>query len=184
MTRAPAAWLALASVLTLGAACPEPPRPQTEPREPHKEASAMEDPLRAFDRHPAATATIQFGTEHFGNGQITLVVRGDGAVSVDQRAASGLTQYTAKLDGAHVAAVGRALANHKFTAPRTSTMPRNPGDTQLVLRLSGAGVPAFETTIWYADRFKDQDLDAIMGIVEDLLYTASGGVLGQPAQSP
>jgi len=49
-----------------------------------------------------------------------------------------------------------------------------------VLQLSGSGVPAFETAIWYADRFKDRDLDAIPRLADDLLYTASGGKLGQP----
>ena len=76
--------------------------------------------------------------------------------------------------------LGRALADHQFTAPRTSTLPRDPGDTRLVLQLSGSGVPAFETAIWYADRFKDRDLDAILRLADDLLYTASGGKLGQP----
>lgn len=144
----------------------------------------MDDPLRALDRHPTATVTIRSGTEHFGNGEVTLAVRGDGAVSVEQRAAGAVTRYTAQLDGARIVALGRALADHKFTAPRTSTLPRNPGDTPLVLRLSGAGVRAFETTIWYADRFGDRDLDAIMRVADDLLYTASGGKLGQPAHSP
>jgi hypothetical protein len=179
MNQLPAAWLALA----FAAACAEPAKPLAPPPEPRKEASAMEDPLRAFDRHPAATASIRYGTEHFGNGQITIAVRGDGAVSVEQRAAGGVTNYTAQLDGTHTAAFGRALADHKFTAPRTSTMPRNPGDTQLVLRLSGPDVAAFEVTIWYADRFKDADLDAIIRAADDLLYTASSGKLGQPARS-
>ena len=143
----------------------------------------MDDPLRAFDRHPTATVTIQFGTEHFGNGQITLALRGDGAVSVEQRAAGAVNHYSAKLDGPRIAELGRALAEHRFTQPRTSTLPRNPGDTPLVLRLSGDGVPAFEATIWYADRFADRDLDAILRVADDLLSTASGGKLGQSAQA-
>jgi hypothetical protein len=175
MIHALTAWLALA----LAAACSEPSKPQTAPRQ---EASAMDDPLRAFDRHPTATVTIRFGTEHFGNGEITLTVRGDGAVSVDQRAAGTVTHHSAQLDGARIVALGGALADHQFTAPRTSTLPRNPGDTRLVLRLSGSGVRRFETTIWYADRFADRDLDAILRAADDLLYTASGGKLGQPAQ--
>ena len=143
----------------------------------------MEDPLRVFDRHPTATVTIQAGTEHFGNGQVTLAMRGDGAVNVDQRVAGAVHHYTAQLDGARVAALGRALADHRFTAPRTSTMPRQPGDSQLVLRLSGDGVPTFEVTIWYADRFADRDLDAILRATDDVLATASGGKLGQSAQA-
>lgn len=140
------------------------------------------DPLRAFDRHPDATVTIRYGTEHFGKGEITLAVRGDGAVRVDQRVAGAVNHREAQLDGARVAALGRTLAEHHFTAPRTSSLPREPGDTQLVLRLSGAGTPAFETTIWYADRFKDRDLDAILRATDDVLYTASDGKLGQSAQ--
>jgi len=144
----------------------------------------MEDPLRAFDHHPAAMVTIRFGTEHFGNGEVTLAIRGDGAVSVDQRTANGLTHYDAKLAATRVAALGRALADHRFTAPRTSTLPREPGDSPLVLRLSGDGAPTFEATIWYADRFKDPDLDAILRATDDILYSASAGKLGQPAPAP
>ena len=143
----------------------------------------MDDPLRAFDRHPTATVTIQFGTEHFGNGQITLALRGDGAVSVEQRVAGAVNHYSATLDGPRIAEVGRTLSEHRFTQPRTSTLPRNPGDSQLVLRLSRDGVPAFAATIWYADRFTDRDLDAILRVVDDVLYAASGGKLGQPAQA-
>jgi hypothetical protein len=177
MIQAWTAWL----VLALAAACSEPAKPQTALPQ---EATAMDDPLRAFDRHPTDTVTIRFGTEHFGNGEITLAVRGDGAVRVDQRAAGATTHYGAQLDAARIVALGRVLADHRFTAPRTSTLPRNPGDTQLVLRLSGGGVPAFETTIWYADRFGDRDLDEILRAADDVLYTASGGKLGQPASSP
>ncbi len=171
------AWLAPALV----AACSEPSKPQTAPRQ---EASAMDDPLRAFDRHPTATVTIRFGTEYFGKGEVTLAVRGDRAVSVEQRAAGAVTRYSAQLDGARIVALGRVLGDHRFTAPRTSTLPRNPGDTRLVLRLSGAGVPAFETTIWYGDRFADRDLDAILRAADDVLHTASGGKLGEPARVP
>jgi hypothetical protein len=181
MMQLPAAWLALALALALPAACSERPKPQTDPR---TEAPAMDDPLRNLDRHPAAAITIRFGTEHFGNGEITLAVRGDGSVTVDQRAAGKVTHYNAQLDSARIVALGRTLTDHRFTAPRTSTLPREPGDTQLVLRLSGPGVPAFETTIWHADRFKDRDLDAILRAADDVLYTASGGKLGQPARSP
>jgi hypothetical protein len=177
MIQVQTAWLALA----LTAACSEPSKPPTEPRQ---EASAMDDPLRGFDRRPTDTVTIRFGTEHFGNGEITLAVRGDGAVSVDKRAAGAVTHYSAKLDAARLVALGRLLADHRFTAPRTSTLPRQPGDTPLVLRLSGSGVPAFETTIWYADRFADRDLDAILRAADDLLHTASGGKLGQPSPAP
>jgi len=141
----------------------------------------MEDPLRAFDRHPTATVTIQFGTEHFGNGQITLALRGDGAVHVEQRVAGAVNHYSATLDGPRIAAIGRALAEHKFTEPRTSKLPRNPGDSPLVLRLSGSDVPAFEAKIWYGDRFTDADLDAILRATDDVLATASAGKLGQAA---
>jgi hypothetical protein len=182
--RAP--WLALA----LAACASQPqPEPRTEPRNERSEATAMNqtneathDPLRAFDRHPTATVTIRYGTEHFGKGEVTLAVRGDGAVRVDQRIAGAVNHHEAQLDGARVAALGRTLAEHHFTSPRTSSLPREPGDTPLVLRLSGAGTPAFETTIWYADRFKDRDLDAILRVTDDVLYAASDGKLGQSAQ--
>ena len=171
---------ALVTAVVLAAvafACSEPSKPQPEPR---KETTAMDDPLRALDRHPATTITIRYGTEHFGRGQITLTIRGDGAVDVEQRFAGTVTTYAAHLDGKQLAELGRALADHHFTAPRTSTLPRKPGDTQLVLRLSGPDAPPFETTIWYADRYKDHDLDAILRIANDVLYSASGGKLGQP----
>jgi hypothetical protein len=171
------ALVAAVAMLAAALACSEPSKPQTAPS---KETTAMDDPLRALDRHPAAAISIRYGTEHFGNGQITLTIRGDGAVSVEQRFAGNVATFAAQLEPGRVAELGRALADHHFTRPRTSTLPREPGDTQLVLRLSGPDVPAFEATIWFADRYKDRDLDAILVLVEDVLHTATGGKLGQP----
>lgn len=170
---------AVAALAALALACSEPSKSQTAPS---KEATAMDDSIRALDRHPTAAITIRYGTEHFGRGQVTLTIRGDGAVAVEQRLAGTLASFAAHLDAPRVAELGKALAEHHFTRPRTSTLPREPGDTPLVLRLSGPDVPAFEATIWYADRYKDRDLDAILRLTDDVLHTATGGKLGQLAR--
>jgi hypothetical protein len=145
-----------------------------------QEPAAMDDVVRHLDRHPAATLTIQQGTEHFDDGQVTLALRGDGTATVEQLRSGKTQRYRAQLAPARVATVGAALAEHHFTRARTTSLPRQPGDTPLVLRLDGAG-PAFRADLWYADRYQDRDLDQLVQLADALIHEVSGGALGQPA---
>lgn len=144
----------------------------------HKETQAMEDPLRAFDRNPDAVVTIRYGTEHFANGVITLRLHGDGKAEVEQLRAGQTTRDELHLPAARIAALGGALADHKLTAPRTTTLPREPGDTELLLRLDRAGAPVFNADLWYGDRYQDRDLDAVIRLADEVIHEVTQGRLG------
>ncbi len=177
--RALGAQLTVIATLIAGSAaqgCSEPsPRRDTQ-----KEAS-MDDLLHALDRHPDVAVVILQGTEHFEDGLITLTIRGDGTATVEQLVSGKTQRYTAKIDAARIATLGNTLAAHRFTEARATTLPRAPGDTQLVLRVDRAGAPAFQVQLWDADRYKDADLDAILRTADAWIHEVSGGKLGQPA---
>lgn len=170
-------WIALG--LAGLPACADPsPRPTDSTADRRDKDTVMTDPLRALDRHPALTITIRQGTEHFADGVVTLTVRGDGAVTVEQRRGGQAHRHGLQLDAARVAAIGGALADHRLTAPRTTSLPREPGDTRLILRVDGGATP-FEASLWYGDRYQDRDLDAIIRLADGLVHEATGGQLGQ-----
>jgi hypothetical protein len=170
---------AVAVVVTLGGlagaplGCRETPAPR-----PHQETPAMEDTLRALDRIPDALVMIRYGTEHFANGLITLRIYSDGRAEVEQLSAGAKTIDELRLPPERIAALGRQLAEHGFTARRTSKLPREPGDTELLLELRRGGAVQAASQIWYADRYKDRELDAIMKLVEALIHEVTKGRLG------
>jgi hypothetical protein len=141
--------------------------------------TSMDDWLHTLDHHADVAVVIRQGTEHFDDGLITLVVRGDGNVTVEQLTRGKTQQYTTKLDAARIATLGSTFAAHRFTAARTTTLPREPGDTQVVLRIDQGDTLAFNVQLWDADRYKDADLDAILRTADTLIYEVSGGKLGR-----
>ena len=138
----------------------------------------MEERLRTLAQHPGLTITIRSGTEHFRGGQITLSLRGDGDATIEQLRSGEHTRFAAKLGAARVDQVGRALGEHGFTRSRRSSLPREPGDTPLILDLSQEGQVLFHADLWYGDRYQDADLSAILDLWSTLLHEISGGKLG------
>ncbi len=128
----------------------------------------MDDTLRQLDRHPQLSISIRQGTEHFGDGLVTVTARGDGLVVVDRRRAGTPSRVEAKLPPERIRDLGRALADHRLTAPRRSSLPREPGDSPLVLRVEGGPRP-FQADLWYGDRYQDRDLDAIIRLADGLV---------------
>lgn len=178
--RALGARVALIATLVGGSAaqgCREP-----SPRHDSQKEASMDDLLHALDRHADVAVVIRQGTEHFDDGLITLAVRGDGSATIEQLVNGATQRYAAKLDAARLATLGNTLAAHRFTAPRRTTLPREPGDTQLVLRVDRGGTPAFQAELWDADRYKDADLDAILRVADALIHEVSGGKLGQSSR--
>jgi hypothetical protein len=147
-----------------------------------KETTMMDAALRALDRHPELAVTVRLGTEYFRDGRIAVTVHGDGATTVEQLRSGTLTEYRAQLAAARVAEVGVALAERRFTEPRTSKLPRDPGDTPLRLALARGGTLLFQVDLWYGDRYTDANLNAIVELAENLVFEASGGKLGQQAR--
>jgi hypothetical protein len=145
-----------------------------------KMEATMDAELAALDRHPELAVTVRAGTEHFRDGRIAVTVQGDGAAAVEQLRSGQLTTHHAQLAAARVKEVGATLARHRFTLPRTSKLPREPGDTPLYLSVARGGQLVFEAKLWFADRYDDRDLDAILKLYEALTYEVSDGKLGQP----
>jgi hypothetical protein len=138
------------------------------------EGVSMNDRLRAFSTHPSLEVVIVLGTEHFDNGQFTVRVKGKGSAEVVQRRAGDTRQFTRTLDAAALDAFGRTLADNEFTLARTSTMPREPGDTPVLLQLLDGGTSQFEVELWEADRYEDKRLAAILQAAEALIKSMVG----------
>jgi hypothetical protein len=135
--------------------------------------SAMNEPLRALDQHPAAVVSVTYGTEYFGDGQFTVTVEGNGRVAVEQRSAGARSDWEVRVAPARIAEIGRLLADHRLTAARTTHLPRSPGDTPLLLRFTCPDTPPFQVELWHADRYDDPDLDAIVALFEELAREAT-----------
>ncbi|MEZ4401336.1 MAG: hypothetical protein R3B06_15020 [Kofleriaceae bacterium] len=144
----------------------------------------MHDAIEALMREPAATVTITQGIEHFDDGQVVLRIRGSGDVAVTQRRAGTTTAFNGQLTRDELGTLVTALAGHRFSRPRTSKLPRNPGDTPLVLSYEAPGAAAATAALWYGDRYQDQELDAIIRVADDLIYRITGGQLGAAAAQP
>jgi hypothetical protein len=145
-----------------------------------QETSDVSDELRHLSAHPDLEVVIRTGTQHWKAGEITLTVHGDGAATVIQRQASGETSFEATLTKDEVDSFGRELDERRFTAQRTSKLPRKPGDTPVHLALQHGGRPGFEVQIWEADRHDDPDLDAILVAGRRLIHRVTKGALGAP----
>ena len=145
-----------------------------------QEPRDVSDELRQLTSHPDLEVVIRTGLQHWRAGEITLAVRGNGAATVTQRLATGDTSFTATLDKDEVDALGRDLDAHRFTAARTSKLPRKPGDTPVRFVLQRGDHRAFEAQIWNADRFDDADLDAILSAGQRLVWRVSNGAIGGP----
>jgi hypothetical protein len=149
------------------------------PTDSSKETS-MDDPLRTLDQHPGIAISIRQGTEHFRNGLVTLIIHGNGTVGVDQLRAGKAAHYEKQLPPDRIRDLGRQLAEHRVSAPRKTSLPRQPGDTPLVLRVEGAGPAPFQADVWYGDRYKDSDLDAIIRLADTLVNEVGGAAIGSP----
>ena len=136
--------------------------------------------LRQVSAHPALEILIRTGTQHWAQGQIELVVHGDGRVAVTQRQATGTASFAGQLTRGELDAFGQALYAHRFTAARSSAPTREPGDTPVLLQLGGGGEVRFAAQSWDADRDADPDLHAILRAAEQLVHRVSAGKLGQP----
>lgn len=134
--------------------------------------------LQQLSAHSALEILIRTGTQHWASGEISLAVHGSGAVQVTQRQATTTASFEGVLSKGELDAFGQALHAHRFTAARTSSPSREPGDTPVVLTLRRDGKVVFEAEIWAADRDEDADLDAILRTADRLIHRVSAGKLG------
>jgi hypothetical protein len=94
---------------------------------------------------------------------------------VVRKRSGALENFEKRLDVARVGEIGRALARHRFTAPRRSTLPRPPDDHPVTLALSRGGSTVFKVEIYSGDRHQDADLDALLDIGGSLIFELTGG---------
>lgn len=140
----------------------------------------VNEQLLQLSAHPDLEILIRTGTQHWAAGEITLLLRGNGTVEVTQRQATKTTSFEGELAKDELDACGRTLHSHRFTAARTSALPREPGDVPAILTLRRDGEVVFTADLWNADRFDDADLGAILRAADQLVHRVSAGKLGQP----
>ncbi len=135
---------------------------RTDSTSPKPKETAIEQLVRGLNEHHDVTISVTTGTEHFGKGLVELSIRGDGSVTVSNRASGKEQSFTGKLDTAELAALGPELAAAGFTTLRTPGPPRSPGDTPVVLAVAQGGQERYRAELWYADRYKMPGLDRII----------------------
>ena len=134
----------------------------------------VQSQLGELSRHPELRTTLRWGREHQAAGQRPLQVSGSGAAIVEQKERGELRRFQGQLPPADVDAWGAALVAHRFLDERSSTLPRKPGDTPLLMRLESGDAPVFEVNIWSSDRYEDDDLHAILRHAESLITRVAG----------
>lgn len=127
-----------------------------------QQAGAPAALVRRLHEHRDVTVSMTTGTEHFGKGLVELSIRGDGTVTVDNRAAGKQRSFTGKLTADELAALGPELAAAGFTTLRSPGPPRQPGDTPVVLRVVQGGKELYRGDLWYGDRYQMPGLDRII----------------------
>ena len=134
----------------------------------------MSERMRAWSKNESLEVVVVVGTEHFDNGEFTLHVQGNGNATVEQKRSGKVSHFDTKLDAARLDALGETLASNGFSNPRTSTLPREPGDTPVVLEVVDGGERLFHADIWNADRYDDKSLAAILDAAEALIESMVG----------
>ncbi len=183
ITGLPSLLLAIGCAVTTGASCSggsSATRDEASNQASNQASNDVNEPLLQLSAHPTLEILVRTGTQHWAAGEITLLVNGKGTVHVIQLRASSTTSFDGTLTQAELDAFGRALHAHRFTAPRTSSLPREPGDTPATLTLRRDAKVVFAAELWSAHRDDDPDLDAILRAADQLIHRVSAGKLGQP----
>ena len=150
-----------------------PPEPRAAVPVSAKETE-MEELLRDLTAHPELEVRITVGTEYFATGQFTLAMAGSGKARVNQKMSGQVKDTEKDFSTDATAAFGKLMADNRLAAARTSTLPREPGDTQVKIEIARNNAPVFEVVIWNADRFDDPQLQVILKETERLLQDITG----------
>ena len=101
--------------------------------------STTTDVIRGLPDDPDLSVEITTGTEHFHNGAITLTVRGDGAVTVQQRRAGEQREYRGRLTRERMRGLADELAADELGELADSGGDRIPDDFPVAIRIERAG---------------------------------------------
>jgi hypothetical protein len=145
--------------------------------------STTTDVIRGLPDDPDLSVEITTGTEHFRNGAIALTVRGDGAVSVQQRRSGGEREYRGRLDAERMRRLADELAADELGELADSGGDREPDDLPITIRIERAGELLHAASIRDSDRWKDERLNRVVRRYDALVAELTDGALpyGRPA---
>lgn len=141
------------------------------------ERTAVAGLVRHLHEHPDVTLRVTTGTEHFGKGLVELAIRGNGTVTIDNRAAGKSRSYTGRLAPDELRALGPELAAAGFTTLHSPGPPREPGDTPVVLEVEQGGAERYRAELWYGDRYQLPGLDRIIKQNDAIVTKLTDGAL-------
>jgi hypothetical protein len=141
------------------------------------------DVIRGLPDDPDLSVEITTGTEHFRHGAIALTVRGDGAVSVQQRRSGDEREYRGRLDADRLRRLADELAADELGELEDSGGDRLPDDFPVTIRVERAGELLHAAAIRESDRWKDERLNRVVRCYDALVAELSDGELpyGRPA---
>src|SRR4051794_10022448 len=128
-------------------------------------------------RDPSSVVEVTAGREHFRTGEVTLVVEGTGALRVRQLRSGAERDWQGQLPAERLAALSTELAQLDLASLASSGDDRDPDDDPVRLVLRSGGDPPHEARLWYADRFADPRLDALLRRWQALTEEVTDGAL-------
>lgn len=166
---------------TLVAACGTgAPGAAAGPKVPAQEARVNPNPIDLLAHladHPDVVVEVATGIEHFQKGRVLLAIHGDGKAEIVNVMAGKERRFAHRLTAAEVKALGAEFAKAGFTTLRSRPGAREPGDSPVILRLLQGGKPAYEASLWYADRYDLPGLETILARYETIVTEATKGEL-------
>jgi hypothetical protein len=146
-------------------------------------STTMTDVIRGLPDDPALSVEITTGIEGFRNGAIALTVRGNGAVSVQQRRSGDEREYRGQLDADRMRRLADELAADELGELADSGGDRKPDDLPITIRIERAGELLHAASIRASDRWKDERLNRVVRRYDALVAELTDGALpyGRPA---
>jgi hypothetical protein len=132
---------------------------------------------------PSSAVEVTAGREHFRTGEVTLVVEGTGALRVRQLRSGAERDWHGHLPAERLSALAAELDRLDLATLASSGDDRDADDDPVRLVLRSGGDPPHEARLWYADRFADARLDALLRRWQALTEEVTDGALpyGDPA---
>jgi hypothetical protein len=125
--------------------------------------------LSALAAHPDAQVKIRVGTEHWGDGRVTLAIGGSGRIRVSRERSGHCDVVEAEVSRERIDAMGRALRDAGFASLTPRPGLRVPGDVPVVLELDASEEGRYVANLWHGDRYVDPGLDRILRLHTSLV---------------
>lgn len=125
---------------------------------------------------PESLVQISVGTQHFGDGLVTLTIRGDGRVTVVRLQASRESRHESMLDDEKLRCLAAELDAVGLAGLRPSGGMRQPGDVPVGVSLAKDGRSVHEQQLWYGDRYTDAGLARLIRAFDELVDEVESAV--------